>query len=94
MFLAARHPERGGCEGNQLKDIGSEPPDLSGQAGAELEGSALAHPWHSPADLPATNPSPLLVGAFDIGQQRNGYGEALSVACRVSVCEVVLYFVE
>lgn len=32
--------------------------------------------------------------AFDIVQQRNGYGEAQSAACRAGVCEAVLYFAE
>lgn len=31
---------------------------------------------------------------FDIVQQRNGYGEAQSAACRAGVCEAVLYFAE
>lgn len=47
----------------------------------------------SPADR-ATYLLPLLVGAFDIVQQRNGYGEAQSAACRAGVCEAVLYFAE
>lgn len=32
--------------------------------------------------------------AFDIVQQRNGYGEAQSAACRAGVCEAILYFAE
>lgn len=32
--------------------------------------------------------------AFDIAQQRNGYGEAQSAACRAGVCEAILYFAE
>lgn len=31
---------------------------------------------------------------FDIVQQRNGYGEAQSAACRAGVCEAILYFAE
>lgn len=32
--------------------------------------------------------------AFDIVQQRNGYGEAQSAACGAGVCEAILYFAE
>lgn len=35
-----------------------------------------------------------LLPDFDIVQQRNGYGEAQSAACRAGVCEAVLYFAE
>lgn len=31
---------------------------------------------------------------FDIVQQRNGYGEAQSAACRAGVREAILYFAE
>ena len=31
---------------------------------------------------------------FDIVQQRNGYGEAQSAACRAGVCAAILYFAE
>lgn len=32
--------------------------------------------------------------AFDIVQQRNGYGEAQSAACGAGVCAAVLHFAE
>lgn len=38
--------------------------------------------------------TPGLLPAFDIAQQRNGYGEAQSAACRAGVCEAILYFAE
>jgi hypothetical protein len=36
----------------------------------------------------------LVSSAFDIVQQRNGYGEAQSAACRAGVCEAILYVAE
>ena len=99
MFLVARRsawcPGRGGCEENQFSALRLPWLEICQREGAASEKNPLQPVLgDSPADLRATYPPPLLVGVFDIVQQRNGYGEAQSAACRAGVCEAILYFAE